>query len=195
LSTKAKVPRLVLVAAGVKTTLIVQFDPTWSVTWQLFVSEKAPLAVMLVNVTTAGPGFVTVTGIGVLGMPTFVFGNVIDVVESVKGEATPVPLSVTICGLVGTLSVKVNAPVVAPPAVGVNTTLTVQLVAGFRGTEQLSVSEKAPLALMLEMVSVVAPPFVTTTGIGPLATPTVTWPKAIVGVERVRVVVIPVPVS
>lgn len=70
------------------------------------------------------------------------------------------------------MSAIVNAPASGPAAVGVNTTLIVQFVFGWRATVQLFVCEKAPLARMLEIVIGVVPTFVATIGIEGLATPT-----------------------
>ncbi len=44
--------------------------------------------------------------------------------------ATPVPLRLTVCGLLLALSVKLNTAVRLPTADGVNVTLTVQLLVG-----------------------------------------------------------------
>lgn len=71
---------------------------------------------------------------------------------------TPVPVSMTICGLPGALSDKVSAPMLEPAACGVNVTLIVQLVPGCSGAlVQSSVSENAPLATMLEKVIAMGP--------------------------------------
>ena len=44
--------------------------------------------------------------------------------------AAPIPVSVTVCGLLGALSVIVRVPVRVPEAVGVNVTSTVQTYEG-----------------------------------------------------------------
>ena len=73
----------------------------------------------------------------------------------------PLPVSSTICGLPGALSVMVKAPTLEFVDVGLNVTLMVQFVPGCSGTvTQLSVSAKSPLAVMLENVIAVVPSFV-----------------------------------
>lgn len=81
-------------------------------------------------------------------------------------------MSCSNCGLAGALSMKVSAPVVAPPAVGVKVTFTVQLVDAGIDAPQLFVSANAPLAVMLEKVSGDVPVFITVTGEGVLVVPT-----------------------
>ena len=116
--------------------------------------------------------------------------------ESDSVDVIPVPDSCTIWGLNGALSVTVNAPVAAPVAVGVNTTLIAQFVPGWRATRQLFVSENAPLAVILEMVIGVVPEFIAVIAIGALATPTVSEVMKASGEgESTRVEFTPVPVS
>ena len=63
---------------------------------------------------------------------------------------TPVPVSKTICGLPGALSVSVRAPTLDPAPEGAKVTLMTQLVVGCSDTfMQSSVSEKSPLAVIL----------------------------------------------
>jgi len=50
-------------------------------------------------------------------------------------KSWPVPLSATVCGLLGALSVNERLPDAAPPAVGVNVTATVQVAAAATGVE------------------------------------------------------------
>ena len=65
----------------------------------------------------------------------------------------------------------VRAPTLDPGAVGVNVTLTTQLVVGWSGAVvQSFVCEKAPLALIVEIVNAVVPLLVTVSGWGLLAT-------------------------
>jgi hypothetical protein len=83
--------------------------------------------------------------------------------EKVKSDCwpNPVPVSRTTWGLPGALSVSVNAPTLEPAVVGVYVTLMTQFVVGCSGAfVQLSVSEKSPLATMLENVSGTVPSFV-----------------------------------
>jgi hypothetical protein len=53
-------------AVGVKVTAMVQFAPLARLVPQLFISEKSPLATMLVIFKTAPPVFVRITFCGAL---------------------------------------------------------------------------------------------------------------------------------
>jgi hypothetical protein len=57
-------------ALGVKVTAIVQLAPLARLAPQLFVSEKLPLAMMLVIVRVAPPEFVRITFCGALAVLT-----------------------------------------------------------------------------------------------------------------------------
>jgi hypothetical protein len=59
--------------------------------------------------------------------------------------AAPVPVSNTICGLFGALSVITRLPVRVPDAVGVKVTCIVQVAVGFNVNGQVLVSAKSPL--------------------------------------------------
>lgn len=78
---------------------------------------------------------------------------------SVTAGCTPVPVSVTICGLVTSESVIVSVPVKTPVVVGANTALIRQLRPGFRVVPQFVASEKFVLHVMLLIVSGVVPMF------------------------------------
>jgi hypothetical protein len=87
---------------------------------------------------------------------------------------TPLPVSVTVCGLPEALSVSVSVPVRAPLAVGVNVTLIVQLppaaiVEGESG--QLFVCAKSPVLAMPVINKGPVPEFVIITGWGALVVP------------------------
>jgi hypothetical protein len=75
-----------------------------------------------------------------------------------------VPLSATVWGLFGALSLIVIVPDRVPDAVGVNVTLTVQLLPAASEPPQLFVCEKSPVATMLERFSAAVPPLVSETG-------------------------------
>jgi len=107
-------------------TLIVQLARAARLLPQLLV-EKFKLATMLVMVRVALPLFVSVTGSGMLVVPTVW----LPVNERLRGTsvttgATPVPLRVIVRGLPLPLSVIVIAPVLLPRAVGVKVALMVQ---------------------------------------------------------------------
>lgn len=74
-----------------------------------------------------------------------------------KMKSSPVPVSVTVCGLPTALSVMVTAPVLAPPAVGLKVTLRVQLALAATLEPQLLVWEESPPAVMLAMLRVPLP--------------------------------------
>src|SRR5207248_8885403 len=68
----------------------------------------------------------------------------------------PVPLRVTVCGLLAAESVMVRVPLRVPAAVGVNVTLIVQLPPPARKLPQLLFCEKSPLAAMLLIATALA---------------------------------------
>ena len=83
-------------AVGVKVTLIVQealgarFEP------QVFVSEKSPLAVILLMVRVPFPVLLRVTLCGLLLVPTGCAANVIEPGERLATGAAPVPARLTV---------------------------------------------------------------------------------------------------
>ena len=98
--------------------------------------------------------------------------------ESVTAGAVPVPVAVSVCGLPAALSVMVSVALRAPAAVGLKVTLKVQLapaasVAG--SVPQVFVWAKspafAPPMVMLLMVSVPVPGFVSVTFCAALVVP------------------------
>ena len=62
---------------------------------------------------------------GALSVPTSCFGNGMNVLLRVSGT-TPVPVRLTVWGLLSAVSVIVKVPVRVPPAVGENFKVTVQ---------------------------------------------------------------------
>lgn len=105
----------------------------------------------------------------------------------------PVPVSSTICGLPGALSVMVKAPTLEFVEEGLNVTLMVQFVEGCNGTvTQLSVSAKSPLAVMLEKLIAVVPSFVAVMLCAADVEPTATLPKSRLEADRVNVEAVPV---
>ncbi len=99
------------------------------------------------------------------------------VVESVTG-AVPVPLRLTVCGLLIALSAKLTVPVVAPSAVGEKLTPTVQVApAAMLAPHVLLAMANGPVALMLVNVSAVLSRLVTVTVFAALMLPTASEPK------------------
>jgi hypothetical protein len=84
---------------------------------------------------------------------------------------TPVPVKLTICGLVDALSVMVSVPVSKPVAVGEKVTLMVQELLAATLPPQLLVAPKLALGLMLVMVSAPLPVLLKVTGCDPLVVP------------------------
>ena len=76
-------------------------------------------------------------------------------------SATPVPVSVTVCGDAGALSAMVRVPVRTPPTVGVKVMFTVHEAPAGMLDPQVFVSEKSPEAATPETVTDVFPVFVT----------------------------------
>jgi hypothetical protein len=119
---------------------------------------------------------------------------------AVTWKSHPVPVSGTVCGLPGTLSVTVNVPVRAPMAVGANVMLMVQVapaarVAGLTG--QVLVWAKSPEATMELIVNGPRPALVSFTGIAALVVVSI-WPLkgTLVGSNPMPGVAgVPVPVS
>ena len=89
------------------------------------------------------------------------------------GATTPVPVSAIVVGTVFALFATLSAPLRAPPPLGENATLAVQLLPTAKGdVEQLSVSEKSPVVLAMIVIACV-PELVSATGWGELAVPAV----------------------
>ena len=88
----------------------------------------------------------------------------------------------------------VRAPVLVPVAVGLKVTLRVQLALAARLEPQVLVWEKSPLGLMLLMLSVAFPVFVSVTVWGLLVVPTACAGKVKEAGERLTTGAVPVPV-
>ena len=99
--------------------------------------------------------------------PTVMLPNEREPGEIVAPVCVPKPESVTMSGVVTELEAMENWPVRFPAESGEKTPLMVQ-VALTASDVQLSVSEKLPVGVMLEKVSVAVPQLVTTMGREPL---------------------------
>lgn len=95
--------------------------------------------------------------------------------EIVSEKSMPVPVSVTVWGVPLALSATDNCPVLFPLALGLNVTLIAQLAPPPKLAPQLFDWLKSPLAVMLLMLSVALPEFVSVTDCGALDTP-INWP-------------------
>jgi hypothetical protein len=166
---------------GVNVTVAVQLAPGASPAppiGQLLVCAKSPVLpvarLIPEMIRFDPPVLVIVTICGALVTPTLVVGNVNDVGFGViAGAVIPVPVSVTVCGLVTSESVMVSCPVSTPVVVGANLTLILQLRPGAKAAPmQLLVSEKLALQVTLLIVSVVMPTLTTVTVCAALSVPT-----------------------
>ena len=88
-------------------------------------------------------------------------------VEKLGAGAVPLPVKLTVCGLVGSPSVKISAAVRMPLAVGVNVTLTAQAAPAATLAPQVFSCAKSPgfvpPMLMPVIASAVAPVFFSVT--------------------------------
>ena len=122
-------PVRVPTCVGANFTLTVQDAPAFSVLPQVFVCAKSPVAAPIVSVVDNVPVFFTVTTLAALVVPTVCAGNVsLEGVTVTVTVPAPVPDRVTTCGEFAALSVIEILPGSEPFAVGVNDTVTVQLV-------------------------------------------------------------------
>jgi hypothetical protein len=96
-------------------------------------------------------------------VPTACAGKVKDVGERLTRGAVPVPVRLTVWVARLALSVMVTAPVLVPVAVGLKVTLRVQLALAARLEPQVLVWEKSPLTVMLVMLRVALPVFLSVT--------------------------------
>lgn len=88
-------------------------------------------------------------------------------------NASPPPLSATVCGELLALSVTVSVPVRVPAAVGVKVTEIMQLAPAAILGPQADVSAKSPEAATAVMLRAAVPEFVRVTVWAALAVPTV----------------------
>lgn len=169
-------PLIVALYCGVKVTAIVQLAPPARELPQVPpVTEYSALAVALKLIAVVWM-FVNVT-VPDDDDPTAALGSVRLVGVTVSGSS-PVPVSLTSCGLVPALSLKVSAPVTAPRALGLNVTFTVQLLPAASELPQLLVWLKSPLATIGPMDSGPEPELVNLTGLDALVVPAASFPKA-----------------
>jgi hypothetical protein len=96
-------------------------------------------------------------------VPTFCAGKVKEVGERLTTGAVPVPVRLTVCVVGLALSVMVTAPVLVPAAVGLKVTLSEQLPLTAKLDLQVFVCEKSPLTVMLVMLRVALPVFLSVT--------------------------------
>ena len=134
----------------------------------------APPMLIELIVSAAVPVLDSVNGNGALVVRRACVPKLWDVGDSVTAACTPVPVSVTICGLVTSESVIVSVPVRTPVVVGTKATFTRQVLPGAKLPPQLLLSEKFGLQAMPVIVSVVVPTLAIVTVCDALLVPT-TW--------------------
>ena len=129
--------------------------------------------------------FVTVTVLAALVDPTATVPKLNDDGEMEAG-AVPVPLRVTVCGLVRELSVNESVPDAAPMDVGLNLTPTAQLAPAAIPVPQVELDiANGPVIPMLLKVRGVLSRLVNVTVLAELALPTITELKLKLLVESV----------
>ena len=90
----------------------------------------------------------------------------------VKGR-TPVPLSATVCGESGAVSLMASEPVSTPPSVGVNVTVDLQVLPAASVEPQLVADmAKFPVAVIELMLTVAVLEFLNVTVLAALVVPT-----------------------
>ena len=124
-------------------------------------SEGAPVQVKLTAPVSPPWGEMLRSYVAV--PPALTVAEVEDPAAAATEKSSPVPDSATLCGLPAALSVMLKAADRAPPAVGLNVTLIVQLAPALRELPQLSVCAKSfvslPVIAMPLMVSAALPVF------------------------------------
>jgi hypothetical protein len=181
------------VPVGIKVTLAVQFALAARLDPQLLASEKSPGFVPLSATPemfiVAVPVLVAVTVWAELVVPmTWLEKDKLDGERLITG-AVPVPVRVTVCGLLEALSVIVTVAARLPVAEGVNVTLIAQFAPAATDVAQVLVWLKSPLLVpvtaMLVMDSEALPLFVSVTAELALVVPTF-WPaKLRLATERI----------
>lgn len=166
-------------AVGVKVTPIVQLAPAARLEAQVPPSRaKSPLVVTDEMVSEAVPVFVSVNVDVGLVDPTAWLGKVrLDGATETSGPA-PVPVSVTVWGLVVALSAIETEPVRVPWAVGRKTTPMVQFRRDLSDDPQdPPLRAKSPVKVTLEMLNVPAAVFESVMVLAALVVPIACAPK------------------
>jgi hypothetical protein len=147
------------IAIGVKVTPTLQVSPEPTFDPQvLLATAKSPVAIGVETVREVFRWFVSVTVCGALVVPSSWLAKTKTAGETVTGEA-PVPVRLTVWGLLAALSLKVSVPVRAPMAVGENVTATEHVAPAAtlvpQGLLTIAMLEiaKSPVVRMLENVS------------------------------------------
>ena len=173
------------VVLGVIVTLIVQLAPAANMlgpSWQVLVWGKSPLMVMLLMVSGASPLFRTMTVLAALVVPTRWSEKLSQLVLRPTTGATPCPVSATVCGLFGALSLMLSTALLPPRELGLNATLIWQLAPAAsvlgQAEDRVNWPGLAPPRAILVMDSGAPALLVSVTVCGLLAVPTSWEPKA-----------------
>jgi hypothetical protein len=200
LSVMDTVPVLVPLLVGLNAARIVQFAPGATNEGEighLLVRTYCALMVTLVMVRLPVPVLVRVTVCCELVVLITWVAKVRLVGESDTAGVppTPVPVSVTCCGLFAALSVSVTVPLKVPALGGVKVTEMVQFVPASTLDPQVLAWAKLVLATMLVIVSVALPVLVRVTVCAALVVPTLTLLKVkLAGESWTAGAVVPMPV-
>lgn len=155
LSVMVTAPTRLPVAVGVNVTLKSQKPPAPKPEPQLLVTEKSPLAVILVRLSAAPPLLVSLTTCAALLVPIVCAAKLSEVgLSEATGTATPVPFKPSVMVPLAESLLITKLPVRAPAAVGEKVTVMAQLAAGSKVLLQVVDLAKSPLIvtpLMLRM--------------------------------------------
>jgi len=173
-------PVRVQIAVGAKVAEIVQLAPAARDAPQLLVCPNSALAAMLVISSAVEPEFSKTTLLAALVVPTACLANMTFAGVNFTAGSVPVPLRPSFCGLPDALSLTVTVPVRDIAYAGVNVTVKVQLAPAATVEPQLlfwAYSFALPDKLILLIVTVVVPLFVSVAVCGALVVPIVCKPK------------------
>jgi hypothetical protein len=193
------------IAAGANVTLRLQLVPAATLAPHVFVWAKspgfAPATVMLDMLKVALPVLESVTVCGRVDAAMFSCPNARLEAERLRVVAgvTPVPFTLTVCGLPLALSVTRSEALREPAAAGANVTIIVQLPPTPTPLPQSFVWAKsaafAPLSPMLDILSEVLPVSESVTLCAVLVLPVLCWVNVRLPGERLTTGWSPVPVK
>src|ERR1035438_599561 len=173
-----RAPERAPTSVGVNVIPAVHFSPAPTLDPQvLLASAKSPFATIVDMLRDVARWLVSVTVEDALVVPMVRLEN-----DRLSGAivtgAEPVPLRLTVCGLVGALSVNVSVPACAPVAVGEKVTPTLHVApAATLAPHVLLAMAKSPLVAILVIVRAVFSLLVRVTNFAALILPSRTAPK------------------